>query len=500
MMVFLAPFLAVVACSDDADDAPAKDPPVATQEPSADPDAGYDAGNDASPPDAEPPPVVPASCSGPLAPVSCPNLAPAPVSMEDIETFVQESAIPLRCGEDAQARWDVGPLVDLYGSQKIFMMGEVHGTNEIGILSSIVFEELAKKKQVNVLAFEVPMEIGEYFDRWIHGDDSAGDDLLSQIPPNMFAAILPRTARALVEKGIPIHLVGVDHPYFVETPIAAIKAIAAKLTTQKDTVLATLPNQMPTEAEADAYFDHVMASKDAICAELTAADCDRLDAMTHALWVVAASEAGAQDDLWMARREEVIYYNMKSAMPTAAERMYLHMGAFHTNKHDSSAGSRMAHAYELTKDKVFSVAPAYGDGSVTQYGEHIDLPGEPSTLATALTDAPPNPLFVSTTRPNAKCETNPLGLEAEATSSGGSRGETYDGYIHYGQLTPEDQPDETKFQRDIPVANGVAATSGTAVATGFSVGRFLEMRARIEATERAVLADRAVRRGTVRGR
>lgn len=475
----------ILACGDTIEVVSSKDPPVSEADAGTPPPPETkDVGN----------PATPKSCSGPIAPVSCPTLEPAPTSTAAISTFVKESAIPLRCGTGTEALWDVRPLIDLYGSQKIFMMGEVHGTNEIGIMSSIILEQLATRKLVNVVAFEMPADYGAHLSEWVAtGESPIAEQWMDQFAPNMFASILTRTARDLVKRGIRIRLVAVDFPYTTELPIAAIQEIANKLTTQVDTVLATLPTGQPTTTEANAYFDHIMASKSEICAELTAADCDRLNAMTHALWVATFAQSGEQDELWFARREEVIYYNMKSAVPTADDRMFLHMGAAHTNKYEFSAGSRMTHEYELTTDKVFSVAPAYGDGSVIWYGSPRNLPGEPFTLTSALTDAPPDPTFVSTTRPSSMCETNPFGLEPEARTSTGSRGETYDGYIHYGKLTSEQHPEDTTFQRDIPVAKDSTSGAGNAD-TRLTMARFREMRARVEAKERAALLARAARR------
>jgi hypothetical protein len=261
--------------------------------------------------------------------------------------------------------------------------------------------------------------------------------------------------------------------------VAAIQEVAAKLTTQKATVLSTLPTsfaQPPTSddvTKVNAYFDLVTGKETEICAELSAADCDRLDAMTHALWASALSYDRAGDaGEWFARREVVIYYNLRSKMTAPGDRMFLHMGAFHTNKHLASAGSRMAHEHAGTKDQVFSVAPAYGDGSVIWYGEEVDMPGEPATIVSALSDAPANPFFVPTNRPSPSCVGNPLGREPEeSVGTGGLRGELYDGYIHYGRLTSERKPTQ--------------ATLSPGDVIG---GSLQDFRARIEARERAAFA------------
>ena len=187
----------------------------------------------------------------------------------------------------------------------------------------------------------------------------------------------------------------------------------------------------------------------------------------------------------------MIFYNLKSLVTKPTDRMFLHMGAAHTNKYEFSGGSRMTHEYTLTKDKVFSVAPAYGTGSVIWYGDDMDLPGDPATLTDALSDAPKNPFFVSTTRPNAACQKNPFGLESEGgVGVGGTRADLYDGYIHYGRLTSEKRPKDATISRDIAIANdGKAGGAGISMV---KLGRMLEFRERIRAKERAAKRSSAL--------
>jgi hypothetical protein len=229
-----------------------------------------------------------------------------------------------------------------------------------------------------------------------------------------------------------------------------------------------------------AFFDHVTQNEPAICAELSSDDCDRLVAMTHALWASALmydETAGPTTDLWFERREVVIYYNLRTHLAAQTDRMFLHMGAAHTNKGENtsrgyqSAGGRMAHMYPLTKGQVFSIAPAYGNGSVTWYGQELELPGEPVTIISSLTDSPPHPVFVSTTRPSDECVANPLATELE-DNAGIPRAEAYDGYVHYGQLTSETRPKDTSLERE----------------TDDGKRSFRALRARIERKERAALA------------
>jgi hypothetical protein len=439
-------------------------------------------------------PAKPASCGTSLPTPQCSSTQAAPDTTAAITQFVKDDAIPIRCGDPENARWDLAPLVQAYGDKKIFMMGEVHGTNEIGIVSSLVFEELASKDLVNVLGFEMPMDLEPMFQHYVDtGSDYQTEQMLDHFAPNMFGSILTKTAADLVAKGKNIRVGAVDTPYGTEVGVKGIQAVAAKLTsqTQKDNVLLTLPTNINEPATADdltkvnAYFDHIMEKKTEICAELSEADCDRLDAMTHALWVAATSYERDDEALWFERREVVIYYNMRTKMPTASDRMFLHMGAFHTNKHEASAGSRMSNEYALTKGQVFSIAPAYGTGSVIWYGGDVDLEADPTTVTGALSDTPQHPFFVSTNRPSTSCVANPLGEEMEGQVGGGTRGQLYDGYIHYGVLTSERRPTSATLTRG-DETDGTGG--GGKEATGASIAaKVSSWRARVAAKEAGLM-------------
>jgi len=470
----------VVACSG-ATTEPPTDPPVTKPTP--------DTNDGVKPPTDNPPKTdPPKACTAPLVDPQCSSTKPA----SNVSQFVKDTAIPIRCsGTDADSHvWDPSPLVALYGDNRMYMTGEVHGTNEIGIVSSIVFEELAKKGLVNKLGYELPMDLEPYLQKYVDtGQEPYATQLMGQFATNFFGKILTQTARDLSAKGIKLELAAVDIPMTPDTAVAAIKAVAAKLTTQKDTVLSTLPENVGQPATPDdvtalnAYFDKITGAKTQICSELSEADCDRLDAMTHALWATGLQYDRAGDDaLWFERREVVIYYNMRTHMAAPTDRMYLHMGAHHTNKYAASAGSRMANEYALTKGRVFSVAPAYGDGSKIWYGEEMDLPGAPTSIIGALTSAPDNPVFVSNTRPSKSCDANPIGDEIEDTE-GGKRSVVYDGYIHYGQLTSEKKPSTTALSKDDVVFE--PATTG---------GAFAAFRARIAAKEANAIAARGFSR------
>ncbi len=422
------------------------------------------------------------ACSTAVADPMCFNVNAAPTNVAAVDTFLQEIAVTLRCDDGAKRQWELSPLLDRFESQKIFMLGELHGSNEIGIVSSALMKALAIAKRVNVVALEMPMDYTESFQRYVDtGTDPLMGSLFEQQAENFFGTTLPKTARELHREGVSLRVVGVDIPADPSLPVRAIQEIAAKLTTQKATALAALPADLtfPPSAEelgkVNAYFEHIENNKGKICAELSATDCDRLDAMVHALWAAfGIYDMEANAALWFARREVVIYYNLRSQM-NDADRMYAHMGAFHTNKHESSAGSRLAHEYAPTKDRVFSVGPAFGEGSVVWYGKDVVLEGEPKTLVRALSSSPPHPLFVSTTRPNDACEANPLGAELDSQVTGsGTRRELYDGYVHYGKLTSEIPPGDTTFAQSENAPPGAS-------------GAFRVYRDRIDALERDAL-------------
>ncbi len=406
----------------------------------------------AAPPAGEPepgakPPVT--ECGTKVPAPRCSALTAAPRDPAKVSSFVTESAIPLRCDvAGSDAAWNVQPLVELFADNKVFMMGEVHGQNEIGIVSAVVFETLAAKNLVNVLALEVPMDLEPDFQRYVDtGRDLTVAKVASQVP-NMFVVTLLKAARALKQKGISVRVVGVDIPEDPQFAAREIKAIAAKLTTQRAAVLDTLPSTFGTPssiADIDAYFDAVTAKKDSICSELSPADCDRLIAMTNALWCSVHGRS-RKDDLRYGRREEAIYSNIKTAI-TSDARMYLHMGSEHTTKRGTvapgraGAGARLSNENEATRGKVIAIGPAWSPGSTVFYaGAETEASATDFSVTTAFPAPPAQPMFVSTLAPSARCEANPIGAEV---TEDGPRGEVFDGYIHYGKLTPENRPGDT---------------------------------------------------------
>lgn len=140
--------------------------------------------------------------------------------------------------------------VELYGAQKIFAFGEVHGTNEIGIVSSLAFDELASKKLVNVVAFEMPMDIEESLQRYVDtGSDPTANQLLAYFAKNMFGSILTRSAREQFVKGNPIKVGAVDIP---RDPQFAVNQIFAERHHEGEDVLRSHHRQQ----DADLHGAH----------------------------------------------------------------------------------------------------------------------------------------------------------------------------------------------------------------------------------------------------
>lgn len=435
--------------------------------------------------------VLPSACAVEKASPMCAVVGPAPESAADIASFLTSDAVPLRCTSRNQAPvWDLRPLVRRFESSArenaVFMMGEVHGTNEIGIVSSLAFEALAERGLVDVLGVELPMDYEAPLQRYVDtGEDRTADRLFEALAPNMFGALLPQAARRVAKAGHPVRLVAVDIPTTPAVAVTEIEALSSKLGTQRSIVVSTLPRaSTPPGAkdfqDANAWFDLVTSKQADICRELSPEDCERFEGLAHALWAstLVHDPSEAQSEKWFARREVSIYASLKAAMRDENRRMYLHMGAFHTNKLAESAGSRLAHEFPGTKDRVFSVGPAYGKGSVVYYGQEVSLQAEPRMLTEAVGDAPRDPLLVSTSRPGKTCDQNPLGQEPEdRVIGGGKREDVFDAYLHYGVLTSERRPDRTGLSRESQVIGGT----------------FAAYRARIDRHEARVFELRAAR-------
>ena len=388
---------------------------------------------------------TPATCyTVPVTP-TCMNTSPAPTSSTAINAFIQGAAIPLRCGASPQ-QWDIRALVELFADNRMFAMGEVHGSNEIGITSSHILDGLVNAGVINVVGVELPMDLQDTFAAWVDQGDPFGDQIIESFALNMFGRILPEHVKVLRAAGHDVTIALLDSPYGSDVPTARIRALGASLTQNRAAVLDALPTpfsmwEQATQQDFDnaqTYLNGIEANLQAICAELDAVQCDELHAMARAIWV-AAGLGLVDQDAWFAMREEVIYFNMQDFMRAQTDRMYLHMGAFHTNRYSESAGSRMARENPATLGRFFSVGPAYGTGSAIYYSGVQQLPRSPDGVAPALDAIGADPVFISSILPNAECTDTPIATMVEDVSLAPAA-ETLDGYVHIRRLTPETQP------------------------------------------------------------
>jgi len=388
----------------------------------------------------------------------CLTVTTPPTDESAIQDYIRKIALPLQCDLSGKTVWGLAPLTDRFSDMRVFMLGEIHGSNEIGIVSSLVFEALAQSNQVNVVALEHPVDLEASIQHYINtGSDETFDKVLGGQAANQFSVLLPRTARKLVEKGASIRVVTLDIPYNPSVAADTLRALAMKLSSQRAGTIAALPSSLsspPTTEQlstVDAFFNTMNGKREALCSELSASDCDAFFAWTHALWASAHADDGDQagTDLWFSRREEFLYYNLRRGVLNPNDKMFAHMGSFHTNKYFGSAGSRLAREYGPTKDLVYSTAPAYEDGSVVWYGKDVPLPADPPVVASAFANSHPFPSYVPATEANRDCVANPLGRETDLSVVGaGTRADLYDGYIFYGKLTPETQPKTATLKRD----------------------------------------------------
>jgi hypothetical protein len=192
------------------------------------------------------------------------------------------------------------------------------------------------------------------------------------------------------------------------------------------------------------YYETIESRADEICGELSAGDCDTLLNMARAIWVTATQRGGGADvQRWFEMREEVIYYNLRQQLEDDSARVYLHMGAFHTNKHVASAGSRVYHDFEPVGGKVVSVGPAFGaESRIMYFNQEMPLPAMPIAVAGPLAEHAADPVFVSSHLPDAACTDNPL-AEANDELIDAPMAQTVDGYLHIRRLTPENRPDDS---------------------------------------------------------
>jgi hypothetical protein len=201
-------------------------------------------------------------------------------------------------------------------------------------------------------------------------------------------------------------------------------------------------------AEAEQYHQTLVDNHDTLCAEMSDADCERLEMLARALWVggfgcssLMSTASNAEFGEFLATREQLIYYNYRARIQTETELVYAHMGLAHTHKGEGgtgfmSAGGRLALEYPLTEGLVYTTRPDNGPGSKVNYWGNIEtVAPEYPEIAEALASAPFGAYAVSTLQPGQGCVGNPVATMPE---DGDPCGQAYDSIVFVRLITPDD--------------------------------------------------------------
>lgn len=363
----------------------------------------------------------------------CPSLRAAPSNTQDISKFIQNEAVALRSGAPEPV-WNFQSLLEAFGSKKVFVFGEAHGSNEFGIVSARLLEALVQSQQVNVIALEAPMDFAEQMQHYV--DTGEGDPArfymdfrIGEIPQNSFWVTLPRMVRQLSVSGIHLRISPTDNPFRTDSALNEIKGLATKMTKARaDFVVEILPSPTTSTSateedgkKADHFYDQIQSHKKELCLDLNQAQCHRLLTLTSAIWVTTKSSLikGLNAE-WLRRREELTYLNVQALMTKPEDRLYMHVGAFHVNKLPktiyglTTISGILANEFSLTKGQVFTVAPAFAAGSVSATNwstypprDSVWKSGIPKPVIDAVSDNPLHPLFISAVQSSKDCQANP---------------------------------------------------------------------------------------------
>ena len=409
------------------------------------------------------------TCGGPDALQACEAVAAAPTDPASIAQWAGANAVPLVCTDGLGEHWDFDILASEFAGMGAFFMGEVHGSNEIGLASADLFEALVLGAGVRVAALEMGMDTTDAFNEYIlSGDETVLDDGLywDQYTDVMFRKTIPRRARKIYEEtGVLVRVIGVDTPQRLAWVNERITELAEGLDAQaRGLLLDVLPApQEPPYGNwgmgldtayvnlSRNYHQHVVDHEDVICAALDPETCEDLEFLAWALYTGAVFNSsdfqmvmmgrGNPLDLmtWMGERESLLDYNFRRALPDPSTKLYAHMGAAHAAKGGWNVAGLLDAEHAPVQGRVYSVTPAYGQGSEIFYGMSTQtVPPEPSALANTLAQLPLENYFVSTNHPGIDCDGNPFS-DGVAERVGGAYGTAYDGFFWYRLLTPEQE-------------------------------------------------------------
>ncbi len=401
------------------------------------------------------------ACGEPAEPPICETVSRAPQSWVDVKSFIRLNSVPLRCTIGERNWWDFAVVERDFDAKRLFMFGEVHGSQELGPMSAALFEHLVRAGLIDSFSIEIGVDTTDPMNEYIR--TGAGplvtDYAFDYWPRKMMWTELVAKARELHLEGYETTAFGCDTPMRLQYVNEEIEAIAERLVETRTLVLDSLPQPGPEVwqevsysylTDADEYSEQIQANRERICAELDDEIlCERLVIMAETVWLGAFSAYSGTHNTndrffyqFLRRREPLIYHSYRFHMGDG-QRVYTHMGAFHTAKtvdpqySYASAGSRLANEWEPTQGLVFTTTPNYGSGSQIRYGgEIMNVSPDPSVVADALEDEEIDRYYVPLNRPGADCRATPLEDEQSSTT-GADLGETYDAMMFVKKLTPE---------------------------------------------------------------
>jgi hypothetical protein len=400
----------------------------------------------------------------------CSTTEPAPTGTDEIRQFVVDNSIPLRCLDGETEVWEFDVYLDEMDVENVFMMGEIHGSVEIGEASADLLEVMTAEGLVDTLAIEIAMDATDAMNEYVTTGAGPLVDYygLTSWPAHLMWRVLPQRARQMSLDGTTLRMVGVDTPWRLAWVNEQIEAIAATLSPTSAALLTdTLPAPMeygvwleePYVTECETYRDHVLDNLATICTELTADECERLEFMARGLWLGAFPNSMLMytapwpvvED-WFARREQLIYYNYRMAIVTGDEKVYAHMGAAHTAKAPGNVAYMLQNDHTPTAGLVYTVTPAYGPGSRIMYGGWVQsVDPEPLVVSAMLAGALVDNYFLATNHPGVGCIGNPMS-DDPVSSVSSTYGQAYDSMFWYRVLTADTtgfMPDGTDPMREL---------------------------------------------------
>jgi len=390
-------------------------------------------------------------------PLACAELLPAPDTVRGFDAFVAETAVALARGDRAGgSQLDLSPVVAASRRAKVVMLGEIHGSREIGELSVELLREMLRTSRVDAVALEIQMDLRDALAEYVATGGGAIETTyaMSAWDKNAYYDLVVE-ARRQAAQGRPIEAVGLDVPLnlgWVHDQITAIAATAGRDDVRK-MITGPLPERLPYDpfaprvppgyiGAAAAYVEELAERRQAICGAFEPSTCDHLFALVDALELGARRAAGGQKQgNYYGRREALMAHNMKRILYSGGEKRVLaHLGAYHAGKTGSTLAKRLASDERLGDAGVYTLSMSFGGGSVLKYGARVVRAGPSSDgLSDALGALPSDRYLVSTRDPSAQCVANPIAGKPMPSGQGGTPstfGEAYDAVLWYRQLTP----------------------------------------------------------------